>query len=82
MSKVRIEAFRNKLKGLSWEELHELLDKKENDLGIAEQAPISYYSAGYADTYLSAMSQWKRHEGLRKDIEMIWEAIYKTHEEK
>jgi hypothetical protein len=63
------------LKTLSWNELHELLDKKEKELEAALEEPIEYYSPGYSDTYHASIFQMNRHNGIRKDIDLIWVAI-------
>jgi len=63
------------LKTLSWDELHNLLEEKEKELEEALKEPIEYYSPGYSDTYLAAVFQMNRHDGIREDIDLIRNAI-------
>ena len=39
------------------QELRDLRDKLDDRLDMLNAEPVNYYSAGYSDTYLSAMSQ-------------------------
>lgn len=39
------------------QELRDLRDKLDDRLAELKAQPINYYSAGYGDTYLAAMSQ-------------------------
>lgn len=41
----------------SIQELRDLRDKLDDRLGRLNAEPVNYYSAGYGDTYLAAMSQ-------------------------
>jgi hypothetical protein len=63
------------LKSLSWDELHDLLDEKEKELEAALEEPIAYYSPGYSDTYHESIFQMNRHNGIKKDIDLIWNVI-------
>ena len=63
------------LKKLSWDDLHNLLEEKEKELEEALKEPIEYYSPGYSDTYHSAAFQMNRHDGIREDIDLIWNTI-------
>ena len=39
------------------QELRDLRDKLDDRLDMLNAEPVNYYSAGYGDTYLAAMSQ-------------------------
>lgn len=63
------------------QELYEAREKLEERLEVLEAAPINYYSAGYYDTYLAAMSQMWGIQGCRDDIAAISEEIAKRYRE-
>lgn len=63
------------------QELHDALDKLEARLEVLEAAPINYYSAGYGDTYLAAMSQSWGIQACRDDISAIRAEIDKRNRE-
>jgi len=52
-------------------ELYDALFGTEERLQMLEDAPVNYYSAGYSDTYLAAMSQVWGIQACRDDIAAI-----------
>ena len=56
-------------------ELWDALFEAEQRLDNLQDEPINYYSAGYSDTYLSAMSQVWGIQGCKDDIVAIKAAI-------
>lgn len=52
-------------------ELYDALFGTEERLQMLEDQPVNYYSAGYSDTYLAAMSQVWGIQACRDDIAAI-----------
>ena len=52
-------------------ELYDSLFGTEERLQMLEDQPVNYYSAGYSDTYLAAMSQVWGIQACRDDIAAI-----------
>ena len=55
----------------SLSELYDALFGTEERLQMLEDEPVNYYSAGYSDTYLAAMSQVWGIQACRDDIAAI-----------
>jgi hypothetical protein len=62
-------------------ELYDALFGTEERLQMLEDQPVNYYSAGYSDTYLAAMSQVWGIQGCRDDIAAIRAEIDRRREE-
>ena len=61
----------NEYSHLTLSELWDLQSEKEKELEEQNAAPVSYYSPGYSDTYLAAMSQCWGIQGTRDEIAAI-----------
>lgn len=62
-------------------ELYDALFNTEERLQMLEDEPVNYYSAGYSDTYLAAVSQMNGIQGYKDDIAAIRAEISKRREE-
>ena len=67
----------NEYSHLTLSELWDLQFEKEKELEEQNAAPVSYYSPGYSDTYLAAMSQCWGIEATRDEIAAIEAEISK-----
>lgn len=63
------------------QELRDLRDSLDDRLDRLNAEPVNYYSAGYADTYLSAMSQVWGIQACREERDAVKAEIDRRREE-
>jgi len=71
----------NEYKDYTLSELWDLFDNLNDRLKVLNAAPINYYSAGYSETYHSAMSQMWGIDACKKDLRKIREEIERRNQE-
>jgi len=71
----------NEYEDYTLQELRDLRDKLSDRLDVLNAAPTNYYSAGYSDTYLAAMSQMWGIEACKKDLRKVREEIDRRNQE-
>jgi hypothetical protein len=71
----------NEYEDYTIQELRDLRDKLEDRLDVLNAQPINYYSAGYHDTYLAAMSQTWGIDVCKNEIASVNAEIQKRNEE-